>query len=131
GVRHPRAHGRASCHERAWGAQPVRRMNAPSQHERVLVADLNDPAHGAAVLTLLNAYAQDIMGGGEDLSAFAKANLVPALRARADALAILAFVGDEPAGLAVCIEGFSTFACKPLLNIHDMVVAPPFRGRGL
>lgn len=106
-------------------------MPDAARPERVLVADLDNPDHGAAVLSLLRAYALDIMGGGGDLSPYAKANLIPSLRARADALAIIAFVGDEPAGLAVCIEGFSTFACKPLLNIHDMVVAAPFRGRGL
>ncbi len=99
--------------------------------ENILIADLENPVHGAAVLTLLNAYARDIMGGGEELSPYVKANLIPGLRARPHALAILAFIGDEPAGLAVCLEGFSTFACKPVLNIHDMVVAPPFRGRGL
>jgi GNAT superfamily N-acetyltransferase len=44
---------------------------------------------------------------------------------------ILVFVDAEPAGLVVCLEGFSTFACKPLLNIHDVIVALPYRGRGL
>jgi ribosomal protein S18 acetylase RimI-like enzyme len=34
-------------------------------------------------------------------------------------------------GLAICIEGFSTFACRPLLNIHDMVVVREYRGRGI
>lgn len=38
---------------------------------------------------------------------------------------------ENPAGLALCIEGFSSFDCKPLLNIHDLVVAPAYRGRGL
>jgi ribosomal protein S18 acetylase RimI-like enzyme len=27
--------------------------------------------------------------------------------------------------------GFSTFACQPLLNIHDVIVSLPYRGRGL
>lgn len=40
-------------------------------------------------------------------------------------------VDSQPAGLVVCLEGFSTFACKPLLNIHDAIVALPYRGRGL
>ena len=37
----------------------------------------------------------------------------------------------KPAGLAICFEGFSTFAWKPLLNIHDFAVASEFRKRGL
>ena len=33
--------------------------------------------------------------------------------------------------MAVCFEGFSTFACKPLLNIHDIIVAKAHRGHGI
>jgi ribosomal protein S18 acetylase RimI-like enzyme len=40
-------------------------------------------------------------------------------------------VGDEPAGLAICMEGFSTFVCEPLLNVHDLVAHPSRRGQGL
>ena len=31
-------------------------------------------------------------------------------------------------GLVNCFEGFSTFACKPLVNVHDVVVVPAWRG---
>ena len=71
------------------------------------------------------------MGGGEDLSPFVKTNLILALQSRQGVLIVLASVDQKPAGLAICFEGFSTFACKPLLNIHDFAVAPEFRGRGL
>ena len=94
-------------------------------------ANLANPAHAQAVLSLLNHYAQDTMGGGEPLSSFVQANLVAELQKRPNVLAVLAFVGDEPAGLAICVEGFSSFACKPLLNVHDMVVHQAFRGRKL
>lgn len=94
-------------------------------------ADLSLPEHAEAVVRLLHAYALDPMGGGEGLSEFAQANLIPELRRRPWMRAILAYADGEPAGLAICIEGFSTFACKPLLNIHDLAVAPQFRGRGI
>ncbi|MDB5843346.1 MAG: GCN5-related N-acetyltransferase, partial [Polaromonas sp.] len=45
------------------------------------------------------------------------------------AFSVLAFAGDEPVGLVNCIEGFSTFACRPLVNIHDVAVLPGHRGR--
>ena len=45
------------------------------------------------------------------------------------AFVIIKFFESEPAGLAICIEGFSSFACMPLINIHDMAVLPKFRGR--
>ena len=44
---------------------------------------------------------------------------------------MLAFVDGEPAGLAICFEGFSTFQCRPLLNIHDLIVSTNHRGKGL
>ena len=30
-----------------------------------------------------------------------------------------------------CLEGFSTFACKPLVNLHDLAVIPAYRGQGV
>ena len=95
------------------------------------IADFSNPAHAGAILFLLNEYAKDPMGGGEELSDFAKANLVNEMAKRPSVHAILAFVNGKPAGLTNCIEGFSTFACKPLLNIHDMVVLAEFRGQGI
>ena len=35
------------------------------------------------------------------------------------------------AAVANCFEGFSTFACKPLVNIHDITVLPQYRGKGI
>lgn len=94
-------------------------------------ADLENPRHAQTVVELLNGYAMDPMGGGEPLSAFTQTNLVNELRKRPTAHIVLGFVDDEPAGLVNCFEGFSTFACKPLLNIHDVTVAPQHRGKGL
>lgn len=47
------------------------------------------------------------------------------------ARSVLAYVDSEAVGLINCFEGFSTFACQPLLNIHDVVVSREFRGQGL
>jgi ribosomal protein S18 acetylase RimI-like enzyme len=43
----------------------------------------------------------------------------------------LAFDGDQAVGAAVCFIGFSTFAAKPLINIHDFVVLSGLRGKGV
>lgn len=93
--------------------------------------DYADPAHAAALVDLLDAYARDPAGGGEPLSAFARANLVSQLAARPFIFSVLAFAGGAPVGLINAIEGFSTFACRPLVNVHDVVVLPGFRGRGI
>ncbi|MBA4212715.1 MAG: GNAT family N-acetyltransferase [Polaromonas sp.] len=94
-------------------------------------ADYADPAHAAALVLLLDAYASDPAGGGEGLSEFAKQNLVRELAARPQAYSVLAFDGHQPVGLVNCIEGFSTFACKPLVNVHDVAVLASYRGRGI
>lgn len=96
-----------------------------------LRADYANPAHAAALVMLLDAYASDPAGGGQGLSDFAKANLVPGLAARPQAYSVLAFDGAQPVGLVNCIEGFSTFACKPLVNVHDVAVLASHRGRGI
>lgn len=116
-------------------------MSQPSDHAtqpriRVVQADYANPTHAAALVSLLDAYASDPMGGGEALSDFAKANLVPQLAARSHAFSVLAFAIDAadhetPVGLVNCLEGFSTFACKPLVNVHDVAVLADWRGMGI
>ena len=96
-----------------------------------LRADYTDPRHAAALVMVLDAYARDPAGGGEALSAFVRANLVSSLAARPQAYSVLAFDGDQAVGLVNCIEGFSTFACRPLVNVHDVAVLVSHRGRGI
>ena len=96
---------------------------------QVLQANYSNTLHAQAIVQLLDAYAQDPAGGGTPLSAFAKANLVDQLAKRPQAFSVLAFDGDTPVGLVNCIEGFSTFACKPLVNVHDVVVLASHRGQ--
>ena len=96
---------------------------------RILQANYSDTFHAQTIVQLLDAYAQDPAGGGEPLSAFAKANLVNELAKRPQAFSVLALDGDTPVGLVNCIEGFSTFACKPLVNVHDVVVLGSHRGQ--
>lgn len=97
----------------------------------IIRADYRNPAHATAIVTLMQAYAQDIMGGGEPIAGDIISVLVERLSAVPGAVSILAFVDGQPAGLANCFEGFSTFAARPLLNIHDLVVASDFRGKGI
>ena len=99
--------------------------------EEILIADLSLPSHASTIVYLLNEYAKDDMGGGAELPEFVKNNLAAELRKRQGAHVVLAFVEGAPAGMAVCFEGFSTFACMPLLNVHDLIVAHAYRGRGL
>lgn len=86
---------------------------------------------GQQLVELLNAYAEDPMGGAEPLSAEVKANLVKGLSQVPGAVALLAYLDGQAVGVTTAFAGFSTFAAKPLLNIHDIAVLPAFRGQGV
>ncbi len=97
----------------------------------VVRARYDDPAHAAALVALLDHYARDPAGGGQPLSDFARAHLAKALAARSFVFSVLAWDDGAPVGLINAIEGFSTFACAPLVNVHDVVVIDSHRGRGI
>ncbi len=97
----------------------------------IIEANPTNPVHAAAIVQLMDEYARDPMGGGQGLSEAVKANLPTALSQRSNAHVILALAEGEPAGLINCFEGFSTFACRPLLNIHDVIVSAAYRGQGI
>lgn len=96
---------------------------------QICSADYANPAHADAVVSLLDAYARDAAGGGVALAESVKSNLVAELAARPQIFSVLAFDEEVPVGLVNCIEGFSTFACRPLVNIHDVAVLPAYRGQ--
>jgi GNAT superfamily N-acetyltransferase len=103
-------------------------MPAPIQF---LLADLDNPAHQSAVLTLIDAYSQDPMGDGRPLTTEVRERLIPGLRQHPTTLIVLAFDGALPVGVAVCFLGFSTFSARPLVNLHDVAVLPSHRGLGV
>lgn len=98
---------------------------------QTLRADYQNPQHGAALVAMLDAYARDPAGGAKPLSDFAKSNLVACFAARPQVFSVLAFDETVPVGLVNCIEGFSSFACRPLVNVHDVAVLASHRGRGV
>jgi GNAT superfamily N-acetyltransferase len=97
----------------------------------VVEADLGSPDHAAAVTRLVDAYASDPMGNGAPLPAEVRAALVPGLRAHPTTVVFLAYRDRTAVGVAVCFRGFSTFAARPLINVHDLAVLPEHRGHGV
>lgn len=97
----------------------------------VAAVDLHDLEQAAAWLDLLDHYARDPMGGGEGLSDYAKINLVRTIREVPGFHGALAWLDGEAVGLIDCFAGFSTFAARPLLNVHDIVVRASLRGQGI
>jgi|TARA_B110000902_G_scaffold47832_1_gene54381 GNAT superfamily N-acetyltransferase len=95
----------------------------------VFIADYQNPQHATDISFLLNSYAQDPMGGGQALPQYVQDNLAAELDKVPNAFTVLCYVDGKPAGLTNCLQGFSTFKCKPLINIHDVIVAGGFRGK--
>jgi ribosomal protein S18 acetylase RimI-like enzyme len=98
---------------------------------KVQALDFSQSAHRDALIMLLNAYAQDPMGGGEPLAAEVTARLCDDMAARPTVASFIAWLDDAPVGLVNCVEGFSTFKSRPLMNIHDLAVLPGHRGMGI
>jgi ribosomal protein S18 acetylase RimI-like enzyme len=86
---------------------------------------------GTELIYLLNHYALDPMGGGKELSDYVKENLLRQLATLPHAFSYIGYVDQQPAGLVNCFESLSTFAAKPLINIHDLMVHSDYRGLGL
>jgi ribosomal protein S18 acetylase RimI-like enzyme len=97
----------------------------------ITLADLDLPEHQRAVVELVNAYAMDPMGNGGPLPAKVREALIPGLRKHPTTMIFLAWKGPKAVGIAVCFLGFSTFAARPLVNIHDLAVLPAHRGEGI
>ena len=111
------------------------KFHEPNMHTELspLILPLNprDPAHAQALVDLLDLYARDPMGGGHPLGDEARQHLADRLSKRADYFGFLALIESRPVGLMNCFEGFSSFAARPLLNIHDLAVLSEWRGRGI
>ena len=97
----------------------------------IIKANYTNNKQGNEIAYLLNSYASDPMGGGKPLEKHVTDNIAIELSKIPHAFSIISYVNNEPAGLVNCFEAFSTFTCKPLVNIHDVIVVNEFRGKGL
>ncbi len=93
---------------------------------RIESADFSDQEHVNGLISLLSSYADS------QLPDDVVAALPVALQAFPTSEILLAFdKGNRPVGTAVCFLGFSTWQAKPILNLHDLVVASDCRGQGV
>lgn len=97
----------------------------------VIVMNYLDKQQAADMAHLINQYATDPMGGGVELDAAVTEQLATELSKIPHAFSLLCYVENKPAGLVNCFDAFSTFKCKPLVNIHDVIVDKDYRGLGI
>ena len=95
------------------------------------VADYANPSHAKTVSDLLNGYALDQFGNSGPLPDEIRARLCAELANVPGAFSVVATIAGEAVGLINAFMGFSTFKCKPLVNVHDVFVSPEHRRKGV
>ncbi len=101
----------------------------------IRTVDFDDPQQTTDFLFLLDHYMRGPTGNGRPMDDALRARLPDELKRRPTVLCHVGYLDDaggvrRPVGLINCVEGFSTFAGRPLLNIHDIVVHEDYRRRG-
>jgi len=96
----------------------------------ILQVDLQNQIHCEQLIKLLNDYMKDPMGNNSPMDKRMAPQIVSGLKAHSGFLGFFVLAGDHYAGLANCNMNFSTFQAKPLINIHDFIIAPEFRNIG-
>lgn len=93
--------------------------------------DFTSEYHCTMLATLINHYISDPMGGGTPLNGMAQLRLVDGLANHPGCFVLFAFMEDAIVGMTTCFINFSTFKCKPFINIHDLIVLKEFRSLGI
>ncbi|MGD9929816.1 MAG: GNAT family N-acetyltransferase [Mangrovibacterium sp.] len=96
-----------------------------------LPIDLTNEVHTRQLIRLLDAYMRDEMGNGAPMPVELAPKIIDGLKGYPGYLGFFALADGQYAALANCNKNFSTFKAKPLLNIHDFVVHPDYRGKGV
>jgi ribosomal protein S18 acetylase RimI-like enzyme len=97
----------------------------------IAVCDYSNPAHREAVASLINAYIDDEMGGGNPLSQEEQQRMIESLSTHPKVIVLLARDAGIFVGLLTAFENFSTFTARPMFNIHDVFVLKDFRGKSI
>lgn len=93
--------------------------------------DLAKQEHVDGLIYLLDAYMRDPMGSHAPMPDGLDSQIIDGLKNYPGYLGFLVKADGRFAALANCNKNFSTFKAKPLINIHDLVVHPDFRGKGV
>jgi GNAT superfamily N-acetyltransferase len=95
-------------------------------------ADFSRTDHRQAIIALMNDYMADTMGGKLPSYSKTMANeVLKGLEEHPSKLILLVKLENKYIGLTNCFINFGTFAAKPFINIHDIVVLKNYRGKGV
>ena len=97
----------------------------------VIRVNYSNSRHSKDLCRLLHLYAEHETGTGAAISPGFFDALPDLLDKFPTSLSVLAYRGDDAIGLVNAFFGFSTFMQKRLVNVHDVMVIPEQRGRGV
>ena len=106
-------------------------MEIKIEQPDLVLCDFTNPQHCAALCDLINEYITHPMGGGEPLSDSQKLRLLDGLESHPKAITLFVLKDGAIAGVLNAFVNFSTFKCKPMINVHDVFVSDAYRGKGL
>ena len=98
---------------------------------KLFECNFSDSFHRQKLVELINQYIADEMGAGEPITGKKADDLLDGLDLHPSKFIIFAAINNEIVGLTNCFINFGTFAAKPFLNIHDIIVSKNFRGKGV
>ncbi len=93
--------------------------------------NINNPIHCEHLLSLLNDYMEDEMGVSKSMPVELGSKIIEGLKQHPSYLGFFVCVDNEYAALANCNINYSTWQARFLINIHDFIVSPKFRKRGI
>lgn len=97
----------------------------------IIKGDYNNDIHQKNIINLMNEYMMDQMGISKPMPDRIKENLIPQLSDHPAAFTLLAKQDEQYVGLVNCFLGLSTFQARKLINIHDLIVLPAYRDKGI
>ena len=93
-------------------------------------ADLEKEADQKKVISLIRSFFASMGEEDKFLPSWGQ-SMAENLRKFPTTRAFLAEKEDKSIALALCFLGFTTYENTPLLNLHDFVVLPEYRGQGV
>lgn len=106
-------------------------MNIKIEQPDLEICDFTNPLHCTKLCELIDEYIAHPMGGGEPLTNRQKLHLVDGLESHPNAIVLFVLHKEEIVGVINAFINFSTFACQPMINIHDLFVSASYRKKGL
>ena len=97
----------------------------------ILEVDFENEIHCNALIDLMNHYMQDEMGNHPPHTKESALRLILGLKNHCNKICYLAVKNGEFIGLINCFISFGTFAAKPFINVHDVVIKENHRGKGI